>query len=240
MAAVPPVVIPLCVRVPHTGPMSGSENNPNWKAAPIQKQIPSDYDFLPVLFGLDNRLRSVDEQVSAQHNKVPRHYRPWYGAEQPGHLGHKGHRNEDGADEVSTPEGGDAGGPDIRNGTRIDNKRHRSGDASQKIGHAGPGQRPLYLPKVNSPAVALGCPLLGNGFSIGLDGDYYAKEQKRREQGPEWNAEVQPQPGPVAGQPDPGRIYYPPSIVEAEDRSNRAAHDDTDYRPPKPQYRRAA
>ena len=125
-------------------------------------------------------------------------------------------------------------------GTRIDYERHRSGDASQKIGHAGPGQSPLYLPKVDSPAVAPGYPLLGNGFSVGLDGDNDAKEQKRREQGPERNAEVQSQPGPVAGQPDPGGLDDPTCVVEAEDRSNRAAHDDTDYWPPKSQHRRAA
>ena len=118
--------------------------------------------------------------------------------------------------------------------------RHRSGNAGHKIGHAGPGQRPLYLPKVDSPVVALGGPLLGNGFSVGLDGDYYTKEQKRGEQGPERYAEVKRQPWELAGHPDPGGLDDPLGIVEAEDRSNRATHDDTDYRPPKSQYRRAA
>ena len=104
---------------------------------------------------------------------------------------------------------------------------------ANRLAAPGPGQCPLHLPEIDGAVVPPRSPLLGDGFSVGLDGDYYAEEQERREQGPERDAEVKPQPGPVAGHPDPRGLDDFPGIVEAKDRGNRAAHDYSDYRPPK-------
>ena len=240
MAADPPVVIPLCISAPHTDPMSDSENNPNWKDAPIQKQTPATTIFCRFYSVWITACAPSTNRYPLRTMRYPAITGPGMALSSPDNLGRKATAMKIAPMRYPNPEGGDAGGPGIRSGTRIDYVRHCSGNAGHEIGHAGAGQRPLYLPKVDSPVVALSGPLLGNGFSVCLNRDYYAKEQKHGEQGPERYAEVKPQPGELVGHPDPGGLDGPPDIVEAEDRSNRAAHDDTDYRPPESQYRRAA
>ena len=103
------------------------------------------------MFALYHKLRAVNEQGARNQREVACHNGAGNGAEQSGQLGHKGHDDEEAADEVADPARSNTG--DLRkcDCARMDDDGYSARNAAQDIAYAAAGKRALHLPEVDSP-----------------------------------------------------------------------------------------
>ena len=121
------------------------------------------------------------KRVAGDEDQVSGHYRPWYRAEQAGHLGKKRDGQEHAADGVADSASGDAGYLQVGDDAGMHDVGHRAGDAGEEVGRAGAGHRALYLPEVYRQVLAVRGSLQGDGGPVGLDRDDDAEEQEGRQ-----------------------------------------------------------